>query len=465
MVGGGLAGLTAALDLAEAGVATTLVERRPFVGGKTYSFDDGGVELDNGQHIYLRCCTAYLDLIDRLGLNDCVRTQPRLRVPVLDPASGRISPIAGGPLPAPLHLSASILSYSHLRWGEKLQLGRAVLPMLRMGAEGRRRLDGESFGAWLRARGQSQRVIDRFWDLIVLPTCNDVADNVSARQAIMVFQVGLLWERHAGEIGFATVGLSRIAEAALARLREAGGRALLGRTVRGLEHEDDRTSGVRFADGERVGADAVVLALPPNHARALLPEAWRAHPALASLEGFAYAPIVNVHVQLADPVMDELFCAVLDPDVQYVFNRSRITGTSGEGSGSPARSAAPSARARSSKPISPRARSRGCAGLSPQRAEWRCCAGAWSRSRRRPSARSPAPTRGGWGRRLPTATCCWRARGPTRSGRPRWNRRCAAVTSPRGPGCRSAQPGVRASARTRTAANARDAGHALRASR
>ena len=331
MVGGGLAGLTAALDLAEAGVATTLVERRPFVGGKTYSFDDGGVELDNGQHIYLRCCTAYLDLIDRLGLNDCVRTQPRLRVPVLDPASGRISPIAGGPLPAPLHLSASILRYSHLRWGEKLQLGRAVLPMLRMGAEGRRRLDGESFGAWLRARGQSQRVIDRFWDLIVLPTCNDVADNVSARQAIMVFQVGLLWEQHAGEIGFATVGLSRIAEAALARLREAGGRALLGRTVRGLEHEDDRASGVRFADGERVGANAVVLALPPNHARALLPEAWRAHPALASLEGFAYAPIVNVHVQLADPVMDEWFCAVLDPDVQYVFNRSRITGTSGEG--------------------------------------------------------------------------------------------------------------------------------------
>ena len=306
VVGGGLAGLTAALDLAEAGVATALVERRPFVGGKTYSFDDGGVELDNGQHIYLRCCTAYLDLIERLGLSDCVRTQPRLRVPVLDPATGRMSPIAaasiaGVPLPAPLHLSASILRYAHLSWREKLQLGRAVVPMLRMGAEGRRRLDGESFGAWLRARGQSPRVIDRFWDLIVLPTCNDGSDNVSARQAIMVFQVGLLWERRAAEIGFATVGLSRIADAALARFQEAGGRTLLGRAVRGLDHEGPHATGVRFTDGATVGAEAVVLALPPNQARPLLPDAWRAHPALASLEAFSYAPIVNVHVPAGPP--------------------------------------------------------------------------------------------------------------------------------------------------------------------
>ena len=331
VVGSGLAGLTAALDLTEAGVPTTLVERRPFAGGKTFSFDDGGVELDNGQHVYLRCCTAYLDLIARLGLNGYVRTQPRLRVPVIDPATARTSSIAAGPLPAPLHLSASILRYAHLSLGEKLQLGRAVIPMLRMGAAGRRRLDGESFGAWLRARGQSQRAIERFWDLIVLPTCNDVSDNVSARQAIMVFQVGLLWERRAADIGFATVGLSRIAEAALAKFREAGGRALLGRAVRELECTGELATGVRFADGETIQADAVVLALPPNQARPLLPEAWRSHPALASLETFSYAPIVNVHLQLDRPVMTDWFCAVLDPNVQYVFNRSRITEVAGEG--------------------------------------------------------------------------------------------------------------------------------------
>ena len=331
MVGGGLAGLTAALDLAEAGLATTLVEKRPFVGGKTFSFNSGGVELDNGQHVYLRCCTAYLALVERLGLRDSVRTQPRLRVPVLDPVSGRTSAITARPLPAPLHLAASIVRYTHLSWREKLRLGRAVIPILRLDTEDRRRLDGESFGTWLRARGQSQRAIDHFWDLIILPTCNDRSENVSARQAIMVLQVGLLRGRHAADIGFATVGLSQIADAVLARFQQRGGQALLGRAARGVRHEGEHASGIYFADGTTVEADAMVLALPPNQTRALLPDAWRADPAFASLDAFSYAPIVNVHVQLDRPVMAEWFCAVLDSDVQYVFNRSRIAGTDGNG--------------------------------------------------------------------------------------------------------------------------------------
>ena len=70
VVGAGLAGLSAAIDLAEAGRRTLLIERRPFAGGKAYSFRDprSGVEFDNGQHIYLRCCTAYIGLLRKLGL-------------------------------------------------------------------------------------------------------------------------------------------------------------------------------------------------------------------------------------------------------------------------------------------------------------------------------------------------------------------------------------------------------------
>ena len=329
VVGGGLAGLTCALDLAEAGLPTTLVERRPFVGGKTFSFTDpgSGAELDNGQHVFLRCCTAYIALIERLGLQNDVRLQPRLRVPVLDPETGVTGDIASlpGPLPAPLNLAWSMLRFPHLRRRERLALGRAALPLLRMSDAARRRLDGRSFGDWLRAHGQSQRVIERFWDLVILPTCNDVCDDVSAAQAAYVFQTGLLRDAHGADMGIARVGLSRIAEAARERFEAAGGRTRLGTRAAGLIDRDGRAGGVALA-GEAIEADAVVLALPPNRASALLPGGWRDRRGLADLEAFRYSPIVNVHLRWERPLLRDDFVAVLDPDVQYVFNRTRIRG-------------------------------------------------------------------------------------------------------------------------------------------
>ena len=335
VVGGGLAGITAALDLADAGVRTVLIEKRPYVGGKTYSFMDSttGMELDNGQHVYLRCCTAYRALIERLGLHDSVRLQRRLRLPVLDPRTGRRSAIESWPpwLPAPLNLGWSILRSAHLTWPEKFRLGRAALPIRRMGAKGRRKLDGVSFGDWLRAHGQSDRVIERFWDLIVLPTCNDAADQISAQQALMVFQVGLFQDAHGADIGMATAGLSHIAETALRQFQAAGGEARLGRGVEALTCDDDRVTGVRLAGGEQIPADGVVLALPPNGAVLLLPERWRHRSGFKDLSTFEFAPIVNVHVEWDRPVLAEEFVVVLDPAVQYVFNRSRILGAGGAG--------------------------------------------------------------------------------------------------------------------------------------
>ena len=327
VVGGGLAGLTCALDLAEAGVATTLIEKRPFVGGKTFSFIDpaSGVELDNGQHIYLRSCTAYIALLDRLGLSGEMRMQSRLRLPVLDPATGTVSTIASAPawLPPPLNLGWSILRFAHLGLRDKLMLGRAVLALLRLSESARRDLDGETFDHWLRAQGQSQAVIDRFWDLIVLPTCNDASDAVSAAQAAYVFKIGLLEDAHGADIGVARVGLSRVADAALSRFRDAGGEALLGRGVRGLVEQDGRVGGVALGC-ETIPAQAVVLALPPNRSLSLLPPAWRERDGLASLAAFQYSPIVNVHLHCDRPILNDEFVAVLDPDVQYVFNRSRV---------------------------------------------------------------------------------------------------------------------------------------------
>ena len=196
------------------------------------------MEFDNGQHIYLRCCTAYVALIRKLGLQRQMREQDHLRVPVLDPASGVTSAIEATPgLPPPLHIAPSLLKYRHLGLRQKLRLGRPIWAMLRMGDDGRRELEDVSFADWLGDQGQSVESIRSFWDLIVLPTCNDRSEAVSARQAILVFQLGLLRDSRGAEIGVAKVGLSTVAERALDCFRAAGGEVRFGSALDAIDHD------------------------------------------------------------------------------------------------------------------------------------------------------------------------------------------------------------------------------------
>ena len=341
MIGAGLAGLTAALDLADAGRQVALFERRPYPGGKAYSFTDPNhdVVLDNGQHITMRCCTAFQALLDRVGCGDIVRYQPHLDVAVIDPDSTRrrVSVLSGRPsgalarlglgrLPAPLHLAPSLLGFEHLSMGEKARLGLALQAIRRMTEFERMALDRQSFADWLRAQQQSERAIDRFWDLIVLPTCNDRSEHVSAAQAVFVFQRGFSQDRDDANIGLFTRGLGEVADTATQRLCERGARVEVGQSVQALVARENRVRAVRFGQDQTLEVDAVVLALPPDPAFRLIPAGWRRREPFWRLAQHEVSPIVNVHMQWDRAVMRRDFVAVLDPDAQFVFNRSQIHG-------------------------------------------------------------------------------------------------------------------------------------------
>lgn len=336
VIGAGLAGLTAALDLAEAGRRVVLIERRPYAGGKAFSFTDprGGAELDNGQHITMRCCTALEALLERIGLHGFAEYQDGLRVPVFDPRTQCRGEIAARqpalvrrllrrsrPVPAPFHLAASIARYPHLSMAEKCRLGFALRAMSRIN----RAEDEITFADWLRKHRQTERMIVNFWDLIVCPTCNDLSAEVSAAQALQVFRDGFLSNPAAADIGLFRGGLSRISEAALARFAEHGGEARLGWRARELVVQDGRAAAVDGGRGERIEIDAAVLALPPNAARRVLPEEWRDRAPFDALARFSYSPIVNIHMHWDREIMHEPFAAVLDEDVQFVFNRTLLT--------------------------------------------------------------------------------------------------------------------------------------------
>jgi squalene-associated FAD-dependent desaturase len=313
VVGGGLAGLTAALRCADAGADVTLLEARPRLGGQTFSFARGDLLVDNGQHVFLRCCTHYLALLERLGVRHLVTLQDRLDVPIVDVRTGTRHRLRRNGLPAPLHLARSVLGYRALSPVQRLRLVRAMRALQRVDAAAS---DDISFGEWLREHGQDARTTEAVWDLIGVATLNAHADDAALSLAATVFQLGLLTDSAAGDLGWARVPLQRLhGDPAAAELAAQGAQVRLGAKVESL------TEGwtVRLRGGEELAADAVILAVPPAAAERLLPTGATALPPGWSAR-LGTAPILNVHVVYDRRVMDEPFLAGLGSVLPWVFD-------------------------------------------------------------------------------------------------------------------------------------------------
>jgi squalene-associated FAD-dependent desaturase len=322
IVGGGLAGIAAALPCADAGAHVTLLEVRPRLGGAAYSFERDGLRLDNGQHVFLRCCTDYVALLERLGSRPLTTLQRRLDIPVIAPG-GRIGRLRRSALPAPLHLAGALARYPHLGPADRARAGRAALALRRLDPADPR-LDGRTFGDWLAAHGQRPRAIDALWDLIARPTLNLPAHQASLAQAVQVFRTGLLSAADAGDIGWAAAPLGDVHDVAARRaLAAAGVDVRLRWRAERIAQTGPRTWSVA-GQGQAVEADAVVVAVPHDRLAALLPPGALAAP--GNLRALGASPIVNLHVAYDRPVMDLAFAAGVGTPVQFVFDRTRSSG-------------------------------------------------------------------------------------------------------------------------------------------
>lgn len=330
IIGGGLAGIAAAIRLAESGWSVTLLEARRTLGGRVFSFDDpagNGNALDNGQHVIVGACRTFIEFLQHIGAWQYWQLQPQLDAPIYD-RSGRRGRLYGVNLPAPAHLLPAFIAYPHLSSMDKLRAVRGLLAAMRT-----RRCDPAleqiSFYQWLRGKGQSERAIRNLWQVLIEGTLNDKVAAVSAAMGLMIVQDGLLEARGAANIGYPTVPLQdAVGRPAQRFLQARGVRILTGCPARriAIDAADGMVCGVSAGNGMMLSADAYISAAPFWTLPGLLPATLAARAPFAGIARLESAPIVNIHLRYDRVLMSDDFCYFVDSPLQWVFNRSAIHG-------------------------------------------------------------------------------------------------------------------------------------------
>jgi squalene-associated FAD-dependent desaturase len=331
VIGAGLAGLSSGVALAEAGFHVKLLEQRPFLGGRASSYTlPDGEQIDNCQHVTLGCCTNLDDFYARVGALPKIGRYGRL---IFVDAAGRRAVMEASALPPPLHLAPSLAFYPSLTWAEKRSIAEAMLAIARRGG---RNNDGDAVGRsmldWLRAHGQSEAAISRFWAVVLVSALNEELARTDARYGLDVFWKAFLCSRSGYVVGIPRVPLGELYEGCRAMIERRGGEVLCRAAVRGLQDDDGRITGIAMDGARRLSADFYILAVPHEAALKLLPEHIVANePVFRQIRNLRVSPITSVHFWFDRDLMAEPFVTVLDRTTQWVFNKSHLAEGPGGG--------------------------------------------------------------------------------------------------------------------------------------
>lgn len=321
IIGAGLAGLAAATALAPRGFRVTLLESRNRLGGRASSFTDAATDqlVDTCQHISMGCCTNLRHFFRTVGVAHLLQRQARFHVMTPD---RRTSWLQVGFLPAPLHYAGSFLRVHYLSLREKLRIAWG-LHCLRRAPE-----DADPpFRDWLEEHGQTPRIVDRFWGLVLVSALNESPDRIGLRYARKVFVDGFLRHRRGFEVEIPCVPLARLYGEELRSWLDAHGvRLLTNCAAQELRIDGERVEALELrGGGERLRADWYVATVPFDRLLDLLPpDAVAAHPFFAKLRRLETSPITSVHLWYARPVLELPHVVLIDSVGQWVFNRGEV---------------------------------------------------------------------------------------------------------------------------------------------
>jgi predicted NAD/FAD-binding protein len=237
VIGGGLAGMSCAVALAEAGYRVSLFEKKPHLGGRatSYTLPDGS-EVDNCQHLTLGCCTNLADFYRRVGAESKIRTYRRM---VLVDRQGKRSTFKAGLLPPPLHMAGSMLGFGALSQADKRGIARALISVARAGGSPPG-IEGVSMLDWLQRMQQTPAAITRFWRVVLVSALDEELDRAEARYGIDVFYKTFLANRDGSFIGLPSVPLAELYEGCAESIARQGGELKMRAGVRQINIRDGR---------------------------------------------------------------------------------------------------------------------------------------------------------------------------------------------------------------------------------
>ncbi len=329
VIGGGLAGLAVALPLADEGFQVTVFEKRALLGGRASSFQDPetGDRVDNCQHVTMRCCTNLEDFYRRIGVLDRIRYFDALTF--LD-IRNCMSTIRGSSLPAPLHAAPSFLFFRALGLRDKVAIAYGLFRILR--ARRDEALDRESMADWLLRSRQTQGAVDRFWRPIMVSACNEDLDRISCVHAFKIFRDGFLVHSQAYQMGLPSVSLGDLySEPAIAYLEQRGARVRMREHIDRINVRGACVESLSLVDGSTVEADYYVSAVPFDLLLKMMPAEAAELPYFGNLRNLEFSPITGVHLWF-DRILDvPPAVALLDREMQWIFNKTENYGLDGAG--------------------------------------------------------------------------------------------------------------------------------------
>jgi len=322
VVGGGLAGLSAACALAEAGYQVRLLEKRRYLGGRASSYEHPGTGevIDNCQHVLLGNCVNLIDLYKRLGVSEAIRWFDRLTF--VEPG-GRRSILEPSFLPAPFHSMPAFLRAPAFSFADKLAIGRGVSAFI----TGIPKDSEENFAHWLGRHGQTVGAINRFWKPVLVSALNEDPDRMSVHYAGQVIRKSLLLSPGAGRMGIPSIPLSELYGRAIDYVESRGGQVNLSVAPESFEWSEESHQWTVTAREQSFTGDAMVLALAFEGLSKLLPAMPRnpeAEQLAINLGHFGHSPITGIHLWFDREITDLEHAILLDATIQWLFHKSRL---------------------------------------------------------------------------------------------------------------------------------------------